>query len=74
MKRWDDLPTYFVQDSIDREVFKPEGQVYCSPEQMKVLLADAEFYTEPDGPDQVFPGLKLSALAVIRHIKLRLHL
>lgn len=62
--RWNDLPMRFTQDSIDREVFKPEGPAMCSKEQAKMLLSDAEFYIEPYGPDEVDAGLIRSAKAV----------
>lgn len=64
MIQWNDLPMRFTQDSIDREVFKPEGPAVCSREQAERLLNDAEFYIEPYGPDIVDAGLIRSAKAV----------
>ena len=70
--QWNDLPMRFTQDSIDREVFKPEGPAMCSTEQAKRLLNDAEFYIEPYGPDIVDAGLIRSAKAVALVLSKRL--
>jgi hypothetical protein len=64
--KWIDLPPRFTRDSIDREVFKPEGRAYCSDTQAARLLEDAKFYVEPYGPDECPPGLKQSARALVR--------
>ncbi len=70
--RWNDLPMRFTQDSIDREIFKPEGPAMCSIEQAKRLLNDAEFYIEPYGPDEVEAALIRSAKAVAHVLMKRL--
>ena len=69
MLKWSDLPQRFIRDSIDREVFQPEGQMYCSLKQARKLLDDAEFYIEPLGPDLCPPGLKQSARALVGKIR-----
>lgn len=70
--RWNDLPMRFTRDSIDREVFEPEGPAMCSKEQAEKLLSDAEFYIEPYGPDEVDAGLIRSAKAVAQVLMKRL--
>ena len=64
MVQSNDLTVRFTQESIDREIFKPEGTAVCSREQAERLLNDAEFYIEPYGPDIVDAGLIRSAKAV----------
>lgn len=70
--RWDDLPPRFTRDSIDRDIFQPEGLQYCSPAQARRLLDDAEFYTEDHGPDVDVADLKASARHLIPKLKDRI--
>ena len=63
------LPNYLTTDSFDRGIFQPEHGDYCTPAQLRDLLADAEFYTDKWGPDECPPGLKQSAAAVVRHCR-----
>lgn len=63
------FPPYFMGDSIERQIFMPESETHATEDQIRELLADAEFYADPNGPDQCPPGLFASAKATIRHCK-----
>jgi hypothetical protein len=70
--QWDDLPPRFTHDSIDREIFQPEGRQHCSPAQARRLLDDAEFYLDPDGPDVDVADLKASARHLVPKLRERI--
>jgi hypothetical protein len=57
---------YFVRDSMDRGIFKPETDSECSMEAARGLLSDAKYYSSQWGPDRSPSGLRVSALAVIK--------
>ena len=69
MLNWSKFPPYFTGDSIDRGIFTPEQDQFASPEQIRALLADAEFYSDRWGPDECPPGLVPSARAVVKHCR-----
>ena len=63
------FPKYFTRDSIERGIFEPEQDRWATPDQIRALLSDAEFYSDRWGPDQCPPGLIPSARAVVKHCK-----
>ena len=65
---WRKLPPYFVLDSIERGIFQPERDDWASPEQVRALKSDAEYYCHRLGPDMCPAGLKQSARALLRKL------
>lgn len=63
------FPPYFMNDSIERQVFCPETETHATVDQVRELLADAEFYIDPHGPDTCPPGLISSARATVKHCR-----
>lgn len=62
------FPPKFMQDSMDRCVFNPEPPYdFATEEQVRALLGDAEYYSDPWGPDA--PWLKSSAKATVKACK-----
>lgn len=53
------LPKKFRQDHIDRGL----------PDTIESIRADAAYYADPDGPDDISAGLKRSAKATLKRLE-----
>jgi hypothetical protein len=60
---------YFTQDSIERQIFKPESEMHATREQLRDLLDDAKFYSDANGPDECPDGLIPSAKRVVVRVQ-----
>jgi hypothetical protein len=66
------LPPRFIQDCLENGCAVGRyawGHLEATPKEIGALRARAEHYAHPDGPDQIPPGLKRAAVALLAALK-----